>query len=141
MIFASIVFIKLQDEMFKLVNTPIFYTQEYYQLLNQRVVTYVNVDSAVTGFKLHLIFVIFCSRHGCFCNSMQTLIWIRKFLVRVRILQNSLEFIPVGKVNNRNSRTRCEIYSKSTIKTPERRQRCSSASIVHFEQENADWDY
>ena len=33
---------------------------------------------------------------------------------------------PVGnymfKVNNRNTRTRCEIYSKLTIKTPERRQ-------------------
>ena len=120
--------------MFKLVNTPIFYTQEYYQLLNQRVVTYVNVDSAVTGFKLHLIFVIFCSRHGCFCNSMQTLIWIKKFLVRVRILHNSLEFIPVGKVNNRNSRTRCEIYSKSTIKTPERRKwHRSGVFIVNFE--------
>ena len=26
------------------------------------------------------------------------------------------------KVNNRNTRTRCEIYSKLTIKTPERRQ-------------------
>ena len=25
------------------------------------------------------------------------------------------------KVNNRNTRTRCEIYSKLTIKTPERR--------------------
>ena len=33
--------------------------------------------------------------------------------------------IPVGiqllKVNKRNTRTRCEIYSKLTIKTPERR--------------------
>ena len=27
------------------------------------------------------------------------------------------------KVNNRNTRTRCEICSKLTIKTPERRQR------------------
>ena len=34
--------------------------------------------------------------------------------------------VPVGnymfKVNNRNTRTRCEICSKLTIKTPERRQ-------------------
>ena len=40
------------------------------------------------------------------------------------------------KVNNRNTRTRCEICSKLTVKTPERR---SSVSIVDFEQVNADW--
>ena len=60
------------------------------------------------------------------------------------------------KVNNRNTRTRCEICSKLTIKTPERRQwrrsgffivnfehishtPCSSVSIVNFEQVNAGW--
>ena len=38
------------------------------------------------------------------------------------------------KVNNRNTRTRCEICSKLTIKTPERRQRCRySVFIVNFE--------
>ena len=46
------------------------------------------------------------------------------------------------KVNNRNTRTRCEICSKLTIKIPERRQwpyftLCSSVSIVNFEQVNA----
>ena len=45
---------------------------------------------------------------------------------------------PVGiyllKVNNRNTRTRCEICSKLAIKTPERRYwRCSGVSIVNFE--------
>ena len=45
---------------------------------------------------------------------------------------------PVGyymfKVNNRNSRTRCEICSKLTIKTPERRHcRRSGVFIVNFE--------
>ena len=34
------------------------------------------------------------------------------------------------KVNNRNTRARCEICSKLTIKTPERRTPCSSAFIV-----------
>ena len=34
------------------------------------------------------------------------------------------------KVNNRNTRTRCEIYSKTTIKTPERRQWCRSGVFV-----------
>ena len=60
------------------------------------------------------------------------------------------------EVNNRNTRTRCEICSRSTIKTPERRHwrrwrrsgvfivnyehiTCSSVSIVNFEQVNADW--
>ena len=40
-------------------------------------------------------------------------------------LQYFLCVLPAGiyrlKVNNRNIRTRCEIYSKLTIKTPERR--------------------
>ena len=38
------------------------------------------------------------------------------------------------KVYNRNTRTRCEICSKLTIKTPERRQWCrSGVVIVNFE--------
>ena len=41
------------------------------------------------------------------------------------------------KVNNRNTRRRCEIWSKLTIKTPERRYftPCSSVFIVNFKQE------
>ena len=46
--------------------------------------------------------------------------------------------IPAGiyllKVNNRNTRTRCEICSKLTINTPERRHwRRSGVFIVNFE--------
>ena len=46
--------------------------------------------------------------------------------------------IPAGiyllKFNNRNTRARCEICSKLTIKTPERRDwRRSGVSIVDFE--------
>ena len=38
------------------------------------------------------------------------------------------------KGNNRNTRLKCEIYSKLTIKTPERRQwRSSGVFIVNFE--------
>ena len=48
------------------------------------------------------------------------------------------------KVNNRNTRTRCEICSKLIIKTPERRHcllvPCSSVSIVNFDQVNAGWE-
>ena len=57
------------------------------------------------------------------------------------------------KVNNRNTRTRCEICLKLTKNTPERRHwrrsgvfivnfeftPCSSISIVNFEQVNAGW--
>ena len=46
--------------------------------------------------------------------------------------------IPVGiyllKVSNKINRTRCDICSKLTIKTPERSQcRCSGVFIVNFE--------
>ena len=40
------------------------------------------------------------------------------------------------KVNNRNTRTRCEICSELTIKTP---TAFYSVSIVNFEQVNTGW--
>ena len=48
------------------------------------------------------------------------------------------ELNPIGiyllKVNNRDTRTRCEICLKLIIKTPERRQcRCSAVFTVNFE--------
>ena len=60
------------------------------------------------------------------------------------------------KVNNRNTRTRCEICTKLTIKTPEQHHwHCSgvfivnfvhishlilsSVSVVNFERANANW--
>ena len=49
-------------------------------------------------------------------------------------MSNNTEIYPVGiyllKVNNRNTRTRCEMCSKLTIKTPVRR---SGVFIVNFE--------
>ena len=42
------------------------------------------------------------------------------------------------QVNNRNTRTKCEICSELTIKTPGVIP-CSNVSIVNFEQVNADW--
>ena len=68
-------------------------------------------------------------------NPFQILITkIRKFdlLWIDAISQNnfSLDNFPAGncmfKVNNRNTKTRCEIRSKLIIKTPERRQSLSS---------------
>ena len=53
--------------------------------------------------------------------------------------ENNLKInIPAGiyllKVNDRNTRTRCEICSKLTVKTPERRHlRCSGVFNIKFE--------
>ena len=60
------------------------------------------------------------------------------------------------KVNDRNTRTRCETCSNLIIKTPERRHwcrsgvfivnfehnftPCSRVSLVNLEQVNADWE-
>ena len=60
--------------------------------------------------------------------------------------QNLFQY-PAGicllKVSNRNTRTRCEICSKLTIKTPKRRQSrnssVSSVSIVNIERVIAGW--
>ena len=58
--------------------------------------------------------------------------------------ENKSSCIPVGiymfKVNNRNTRIRCEICSKLTLKTQERCCHCSGVFIVNFEQVNAGWD-
>ena len=43
------------------------------------------------------------------------------------------------KVNNRNTRTRCEICSNLTIKVPERRRR-SGVFIANFEHVTAAWE-
>ena len=55
------------------------------------------------------------------------------------VINFEINFIPVGiylfKVNKGNTRTMCEIYSKLTIKTPERRHwPLSGVFIVNFEQ-------
>ena len=45
-----------------------------------------------------------------------------------------LSVVYLFKVNSRNTRARCKICSKLTIKTPERRHwRCSGVLIVNFE--------
>ena len=53
-----------------------------------------------------------------------------------RVLNASV--LPAGiyllKVNNRNTRTRCEICSELTLKTPKRRQLCrSGVYVINFE--------
>ena len=65
---------------------------------------------------------------------------IRQTMYKINCIQieDMFMLIPAGiylfKVNNRNTRTRCEICSKLTINTPERRQwRRSGVFIVNFE--------
>ena len=44
------------------------------------------------------------------------------------------------KVNNRNTRERCDLCSKLTIKTSELRQWRPTVSTVDFEQVNIGWE-
>ena len=77
----------------------------------------------------------------------------RRFFFRTRFIKNIFarlflwlwSFIPAGiyllKVNTRNTRTRCEICLKLTIKIPKRRQcRRSGNFILNFEHVIAGWD-
>ena len=65
-------------------------------------------------------------------------VWISDstLLVIIRFIYRLLSSFPVGncmcKVNNRNTRKRCEICSK-LIKIPERRRRRSGVFTVNFE--------
>ena len=69
---------------------------------------------------------------------MQWGIFHKSSYIATYLQHNMKKEYPAGnymfKVNNRNTRTRCEICSKLTIKTPERRQwRRSGVFIVNFE--------
>ena len=87
---------------------------------------YVNI---VSGLFLYLIIVY----KGLFCpNKINNIYYMQH--------NDSFDFdsntagIYLFKVNNRNTRTRCEICSKLTINTPERRHwRRSGVFIVNFE--------
>ena len=60
--------------------------------------------------------------------------WQRALVNLIKKLLLTLANIYLSIVNNRNTRKRCEIYSKLTIKIPERRHwRRSDVFIVNFE--------
>ena len=70
-------------------------------------------------------------------GAPQKLTWRRTFLYLISYLFLFLTY-PAGihllKVDNKNTRTRCEICSKLTIKIPERHHWClSGIFIVNFE--------
>ena len=83
-----------------------------------------------------LVLLTSCNLTTCYKNFL-----IAFFAVNVLANQNYQIFQPSGtyllKVNSRNTRTRCGICSKLTIKTPERRQlssiRCLYCKLyTHF---------
>ena len=93
-----------------------------------------------------------------FCNKLIFDIWQATKYVSGWYPAAWQSYFPVGiyllKVNNNNTRTRCEICSKLTIKTAERRLAsfwclyyqlwtyftpCSSVSVVNFEYVNTNW--
>ena len=68
------------------------------------------------------------------------------YLEKTRTAIDQNNDIPAGiyllKVNNRNTGTRCEIYSKLTIKIPEQHHwHRSGIFIVNFEHVIAEWDW
>ena len=85
-----------------------------------------------------------------FKSSLQNLTMqaVTRLIICHRHYTNLLRHNPAStcllKVNNTNTRTKCEICSKLTIKTPELHHcssvPCSSVSIVNFEQVNAGWE-
>ena len=81
-------------------------------------------------FKVCLTIYTFHVKNMEFRRVFGTL-WKRRNVFARIVLAGNYMF----QVNNRNIRTRCEICSKLTIKTPERPQwRRSSVFIVNFEQ-------
>ena len=104
---------------------------------------------------------------GAFLDWAVNWTWVHNRLFKIIRVHKSMKFKSLGiskltdcfspagnyllKVKNWNTRTRYEICSKLTIKTPERRHwlycwlwtyftPCSSVSIVNFEQVNAGWE-
>ena len=84
-------------------------------------------------------------RNDCnllFRNTFQFHSWKIHWVKYCRICPTGIYLL---KVNNRNTRTRCEICSKLTIKTPERRRTSSrkmsvgQISLTHFLAYFTDW--
>ena len=76
---------------------------------------------------------------GCFCNYFNLLTFHQPQHLCDVIMSMTIYGVRAGnyifKVNNRNTRTRCEICSKLTIKIPKRRHwRRSGIFIVNFER-------
>ena len=97
------------------------------------------VGNTITSLKQNdLLNVILCGDKNFDSNNNQSMMGCKNFDSN-RNQSILTANIPIGiyrlKVNNSNTRKRCEICSKLTIKTPERRHWCrSGVFIVNFEQ-------
>ena len=100
-------------------------------LINTSLISAIKVDQKLCA--LPRITTIYQCQKKTFSDAILSgfKIWILSFWVGV--LQRS-RHLP-AQINNRNTRTRCEICSKLTIKTPDRsQQHRSGVFIVNFEQ-------
>ena len=88
------------------------------------------ISSFITPFKsdknFHFSLLFHANLHSC-CFDCFCVIKCDKFMTITWIMNSKVALgLPAGiyllKVNRRNTRTRCEICSKLTIKIPERRQ-------------------
>ena len=102
---------------------------------NAPVFTFVSLD--ISGF-IHITGKGKCIQEPCQASMMEPFALKHYlFLLEVSSKMFDRNFYPTGiyllKVDNRNSRTRCEIWSKLALKTPERRHwRRSGVLIVNF---------
>ena len=101
----------------------------------------VYISTTKLGHFLYSVYLCPCQRLGLLMQYLRDLFF---FFIFIFIISNQIIILELSyhypadiyllKVNNRNSRTRCEICSKLTIKIPERRQwRRSGIFIVNFE--------
>ena len=105
-------------------------------LINHQI--YLLVLSALCSLWIYL----FCINQNIQVALILSSCIISKYFLSVLVMQvttnGSVQFsVNMLKANNRNTRTRCEIWSKLTIKTYF--TRCSNVSIVNFKQVNAGW--
>ena len=108
-------------------------------LLQTVILKLVSVNVQTSSKRSSLLFQSDISSH---INFNYVKIRVPSFVQQQRcvfIQENAVYFcdpadIQLLKVNNRNTRTRCEIFSKLTVKAPERRHWCrSGVFIVNFE--------
>ena len=91
------------------------------------------VSSVLQGSNMNITRTLLLLLGGNLFDSMKnslTLVSTSYYLIKIRSPASNYMF----QVNNRNTRTRCEICSKLTIKTPERcKWRRPGVFIVNFE--------
>ena len=111
---------------FMVINSELYINNKHFWLTGV-IFTYLELFAYNSSY-IHITRVI------CMYNSINVTIFCHR---NKKIQPLAGTYYPAGiyllKVNIRNTRARCEIYSKLTIKIPERRRRRSGIFIVNFE--------